>query len=65
MRRDARAKRRPSRGEPEIVWVSSPSVIIGHHGWGEMLNLGDVWPGCADASGYYEFYYNMQRRLRC
>ncbi len=35
-----------------------PDVIIGHHGWGEMLNLGDVWPG-VPSLGYYEFYYNV------
>ena len=35
-----------------------PDVIIGHHGWGEMLNLGDVWPG-VPILGYYEFYYNV------
>jgi len=34
-----------------------PDVIIGHQGWGEMLNLGDVWPD-VPMLGYYEFYYN-------
>ncbi|TPW36242.1 glycosyltransferase family 4 protein [Oecophyllibacter saccharovorans] len=34
-----------------------PDVIIGHQGWGEMLNLGDVWPG-VPMLGYFEFYYN-------
>ena len=33
-----------------------PDVIIGHHGWGELLNLVDVWPG-APLLGYHEFYY--------
>ena len=33
-----------------------PDVIIGHHGWGEMLNLVDVWPG-TPMLGYFEFYY--------
>jgi len=36
-----------------------PDVIIGHHGWGEMLNLGDVWPD-VPCLGYYEFYYNIK-----
>ena len=35
-----------------------PDIIIGHHGWGEMLNLHDVWPG-VPSLGYYEFYYNV------
>ena len=35
-----------------------PDIIIGHHGWGEMLNLGDVWPDVPTV-GYYEFYYNI------
>lgn len=34
-----------------------PDIIIGHHGWGEMLNLCDVWPD-APMLGYFEFYYN-------
>lgn len=36
-----------------------PDIIIGHHGWGELLNLGDVWPG-VPLLGYYEFYYNIK-----
>ena len=36
-----------------------PDIIIGHHGWGELLNLSDVWPG-APLLGYHEFYYNLQ-----
>ena len=35
-----------------------PDIIIGHHGWGELLNLHDVWPG-APLLGYHEFYYNL------
>jgi glycosyltransferase involved in cell wall biosynthesis len=34
----------------------TPDIIIGHHGWGEMLDLGDVWPG-VPMLGYFEFYY--------
>ncbi len=33
-----------------------PDIIIGHHGWGEMLNLNDVWPK-VPMLGYMEFYY--------
>ena len=35
----------------------TPDIIIGHHGWGEMLNLPDVWPG-VPVLGYMEFYYH-------
>jgi glycosyltransferase involved in cell wall biosynthesis len=35
-----------------------PDIIIGHHGWGEMLNLADVWPG-VPMLGYMEFYYQQ------
>jgi len=33
-----------------------PDIVIGHHGWGEMLNLPDVFPG-VPTIGYMEFYY--------
>jgi glycosyltransferase involved in cell wall biosynthesis len=33
-----------------------PDVILGHHGWGELLNIQDVYPG-VPVLGYYEFYY--------
>ena len=33
-----------------------PDIVIGHHGWGEMLNLHDVWPK-VPMLGYMEFYY--------
>ena len=35
-----------------------PDIIIGHHGWGELLNLVDVWPD-TPVLGYMEFYYNI------
>lgn len=33
-----------------------PDIVIGHHGWGEMLNIRDVWPK-VPMLGYLEFYY--------
>jgi glycosyltransferase involved in cell wall biosynthesis len=36
-----------------------PDLMIGHHGWGEMLNLGDVFPG-VPMLGYFEFFYRTQ-----
>jgi glycosyltransferase involved in cell wall biosynthesis len=36
-----------------------PEIIIGHHGWGELLNLQDVWPG-APLLGYHEYFYNEE-----
>lgn len=36
-----------------------PDIIIGHHGWGEMLNLCDVFPG-VPILGYFEFYYRIR-----
>ncbi|WP_298222923.1 glycosyltransferase [Acidocella sp.] len=36
-----------------------PDIIIGHHGWGEMLNLCDVFPN-VPILGYFEFYYRIQ-----
>jgi len=35
-----------------------PDIIIGHHGWGEMLFLGDVWPD-VPMLGYMEYYYQL------
>ncbi|HEY0205784.1 MAG TPA: glycosyl transferase, partial [Acetobacteraceae bacterium] len=36
-----------------------PDIIIGHHGWGEMLELTDVFPN-TPMLGYFEFYYNTE-----
>jgi glycosyltransferase involved in cell wall biosynthesis len=34
-----------------------PDIMIGHHGWGELLNLHDIWPE-SPLLGYHEYYYN-------
>lgn len=53
----------------EAVWRTAislrhlgfvPDMIIGHHGWGEMLNLCDVWPK-VPMLGYMEFYYHPEQ----
>ena len=35
-----------------------PDIIIGHNGWGELLNLKDIWPR-AILDGYFEFFYQV------
>ena len=37
----------------------TPDVIVGHEGWGEMLNLGDIWPG-QPRLGYREYFYHLE-----
>ncbi|TDH60011.1 glycosyltransferase [Dankookia rubra] len=34
-----------------------PDIMIGHNGWGELLNLKDVWPG-VPLIPYFEFFYH-------
>ena len=34
-----------------------PDVIIGHEGWGDTLNLRDVWPGVRQI-GFREYFYH-------
>ena len=34
----------------------TPDIVIGHHGWGELLDIRDVYPD-TPVLGYFEFYY--------
>ncbi|XAO71498.1 MAG: hypothetical protein AAYR33_00450 [Acetobacteraceae bacterium] len=36
-----------------------PDVIIGHHGWGELLDIKDVYP-TTPLLGYFEFFYHTK-----
>nr|WP_321986894.1 glycosyltransferase family 4 protein [uncultured Lichenicoccus sp.] len=37
-----------------------PDIVIGHHGWGELLNMQDVFER-TPVLGYLEFYYHTDR----
>jgi glycosyltransferase involved in cell wall biosynthesis len=48
-----------ARGANQIKALGfTPDIIIGHHGWGELLNLVDVFPG-VPILGYFEFFYRI------
>ena len=36
----------------------TPDVVLGHHGWGELLNIRDIWPD-VPMLGYFEWYYRI------
>ena len=55
----ARAEAVAKAGEQVKALGFNPDIIIGHHGWGELLNLSDVWPD-VPLLGYHEFYYRLK-----
>ena len=58
---DAAGRRAAAVGETSAKLKAlgfEPDIIIGHHGWGELLNLRDVWPD-VPLLGYMEFFYRI------
>jgi glycosyltransferase involved in cell wall biosynthesis len=39
----------------------SPDIMVGHHGWGELLDLPEVWPQ-VPLLGYFEYFYTAEGR---
>ncbi len=54
----ARAEAVAKAGDQVKALGFKPDIIIGHHGWGELLTLPDVWPD-VPLLGYHEFYYHL------